>query len=235
MGRTFDNFRKAVRKELQALNSPDIQKVRLAFEAEMSELLKDRIVSAGPDYSLGSKALEFRVQYIFNDMGFQVEPGPIGSYDAIVHPFGDLEPSKPVVIEVKSSKSTSLPREALRQLDDWVFELSGEERARKEGLGGQPTATSIATSGFAIDIYTHPTPHKGVMVFNGQIGQPFEDRSKNWIGENEKDFAQKRDFCIISLECLISWYDGYERDNSVSCSFWEAIHSAAGVLFLYQT
>jgi len=234
MRKTFDSFRKAMREELQALNLPDIQEVLSEFRVELNELLKDHIVSAGPDYKLGGEVLEYRVQYIFDKMGFQIELGPPRLYDAIVRPFEGLYPEKPIVVEVKSSGKVGPSREDLRQLDDWVFELSREEFARKEGLGGGCDSLAWASYGVITKRHTHPNPHKGVLVFNGPIGQLFENRSENWLGEGEKEFAQKRDFCIISLECLISWYNGYQKDNSVNCNFWKVIHSISGILPPYH-
>jgi hypothetical protein len=101
-------------------------------------------------------------------------------------------------------------------------------------LGGIDDFLALATHGVFTSKYFHPTPHKGVMIFNGPIGQSFENRQKDWLGTNEKAFAQKRDFCIISLECLISWYNSYQKDNSISSDFWKAIHSTAGILPFYS-
>ncbi|MBI4701993.1 MAG: hypothetical protein HY744_12720 [Deltaproteobacteria bacterium] len=45
-----------------------------------------------------------------------------------------------------------------------MFELSGEEEARKHGLGGGVDPLAVATGGFASQRRHHPTPHKGVML-----------------------------------------------------------------------
>jgi hypothetical protein len=84
MREKYSNFRKAVQKELRALSSPDMQEILSVFETEISNLVRTGVVSLGPDYLLGSDALEFRVLDIFSKMGFEVEEGPPGSHDAII-------------------------------------------------------------------------------------------------------------------------------------------------------
>ena len=151
--------------------------------------------------------------------------------------FEGLELENPIVLEIKSSNKASGPSIAeLRELDDWVFELSGEEFARKEGLGGGCDPLAVSSYGMVTERHTHPSPHKGVMVFNGPREKKFQERQeKDILVSDQKDFVFKRNICIISLECLISWYDEYQINNSVNSNFWEIIHSTVGVLPLYNT
>jgi hypothetical protein len=231
MEREYTGFRQAIRKSLKNMESPDVSKVRSVFEAELRGMLLSGIVSFGSEYKLRDDDLEAYVLYVFRNMGFQPQEGDPGEWDLVVSPFDEsLEPQKPVVIEVKSSGKKSPTLDNLRQLDDWVFDLSGEEEARKKGLGGQATLTSIATRGLYIDTYHHPSPHKGVMVFNGPSGQSFEVRYRDWLEERQRKFAQKRNFCIISLECLISWYGKCISERAVVRDFWESIHSTCGIM-----
>lgn len=234
MSGKFDNFQRAIREELLKLDRPDLQEVLSSSEKTIKKLSEEGIVSFGPDYKLGGGALEFRVKDIFTKMGFDTESGPIGLHDAIIKPFDGLDPTKPIVVEIKSSKSPSPSRDDLRQLDDWVFELSGEEKARKYGLGDGTDATALSTHGLVVERQYHPSPHKGVMVFNGPLGQTFEKRSSNWLGENEKIFAKKRSFCMISLECLLSWHNEYQRNTAIINDFWSAMHFTDGVLSFHD-
>ncbi len=130
MNRIFDNFRKAIEKELSELNSLELEKVLSVFQNEINKLLGKGVIPIGPDYNLSGIALEYRVKDIFRKMGFDVKSGPPKLYDAIICPSAKLKIKKSIVLEIKLSKSVSPTRTDLRQLDDWVFELSGEEIAR---------------------------------------------------------------------------------------------------------
>ena len=225
----FNSFRKAIKSELQKLDSPNYLEVWAVFGKEIDSLSKVGIVSLGNDCHLTGEALEFRVRQILEKMGFEVEEGRPNLEDIVVKS-DDLEPNKPLVIEVKSSKSPSPKRENLRQLDDWVFDLSGEDMARKEGLGGGFDFKAMAFGGMLSERHSHPTPHKGVMLFNGPVGLSFEERPTQWLGHNEEEFSIKRNFCIISFKCLLNWLDAYKKDETVKNVFWKLIHATAGVL-----
>ena len=104
--------------------------------------------------------------------------------DFVVKSPFDYEPSKPIVLEVKSSRKQHISRDQLRQLDDWVFELSGEQEARKYGLQGKGGIDTLAFVSHGMVTREsrpryHPTPHKGVFIFNGPVGTPFNKRNKN--------------------------------------------------------
>ena len=227
MDENFKNFRTLIREELAKVESPSYEAVDMAFKREMELLLKDGIVRLRPEHTLGKFALEYYVKDVFANLGFPVESGPLNLYDAIIKPMPGFSPNMPLVLEIKSSKEPSPTRNNLRQLDDWVFELSGEEIARKGKLKWRGDRLRAR---YANPTVRHPTPHKGVMVFNGPIGQPFLDRSNNWLGENERIFAEKRYFCIMSLYCLISWHDKCIDNQSLIQDFWRIIQMTAGVM-----
>lgn len=230
MGGKYGSFRKAIRQELQELKLPKMGEVQKALDKELRELLRDGVVSPGPLCKLGGKDLEIYVRHIFDDMGFKVELKKCdeSKWDGIIHPSKELKPRKPIVLEVKSCDKKSPKMDDLRQLDDWVFQLSGEEEARKKNLGGK-VVTMVNGVGVAL-AQVHPTPHKGVMVFNGQLGVPFKGRESDWLESNQSEFVQLRDFCIISLECLICWYEQCKEDDIIVQDFWSNIHSTVGIL-----
>lgn len=168
-------------------------------------------------------------------MGFQPEKGKKGSWDILIRPPGNLAPKKPVVVEVKSrEKKGNYPlMDDLRQLDDWVFQLSGAEEARKKNMGGKIVTTVSGVSGALAKVY--PSLHKGVMVFNGPTEIPFKKRLEilplpQDIKDNRAEFARSRNICIILLECLLSWYNDWQNDESIKSDFWKAIHSTCGIL-----
>ena len=183
----------------------------------IDSLIDDDRLLFGPDHQLGGRWLESRVRCIFREMGFTVEKGPVGFYDAVVKPPGGWKPADPLVVEIKSGKSPSPAREDLRQLDDWGFELSGEEAVRK---GKAVAPGNIITQGLGGSRYSHPTPHKGIMIYNGPLGKCFADRSPGdgWLGANEKEFAEKRAFCIASLPCVLEWFTVHQKERTaVDC------------------
>jgi len=227
---TIDDFKELLRKGIRDLMASDFEGIESSFWDVIEELIDAGELDTGPDHKLGGRFLEAKVRSIFRRMGFSVDRGPAGLHDATIEPPEDVEPQKPLVIEVKSSRNTTPTRTDLRQLDDWVFELSGEERARKHGLGGGPSGESLASGGVITPIRRHPSPHKGIMVFNGPVGVPFEKRPGIWLGANEKEFAEKRDFCITRFEILLAWGEAVKGDPSQAAKLWKAMHACAGEL-----
>ncbi len=133
-------------------------------------------------------------------------------------------------VEVKSSQKPHVSRDNLRQLDDRVFDLAGEVKARKEGLGGGLDPLALVTQGLASRKKRHPTPHKGVMIFNGPVGLDFSERRSICFDENDREFIEKRNFCIISLDVLIDYVKAFEKDEAIRFILWENIHKTAGML-----
>jgi hypothetical protein len=228
----YSGFRKVIKQELQKLKLPEMREVRKALDKELRELLRDGVVYPGPFHKLGGKDLEIYVRHIFDDMGFKVELKKCdeSKWDGIILPFTGLGPQKPMVLEVKSSDKKSPKMDDLRQLDDWVFQLSGEEKARKGKLPGGIPVTTVNGVTAAFGWMGHPEPYKGVFVFNGQLGVPFKNRVSDWLEQNQSEFIQLRDFCIISLECLICWYEQCKENDTIAQYFWSNIHSTCGVL-----
>lgn len=165
--------------------------------------------------------LEIRVQQLFESVGFDIRPGREGKEDFVITAKGNDTPTDNLVVEVKSGKKRPIDLDDLRQLDDWVFDLSGEEQARKHGLGGGYDISVEFYDGYTSTQH-HPTPHKGIMIFNGPIGKPFPERSDPILHPNQLEFAHKRNFCVIGLEDLV---DLIEQDRT---HLWETIHSTVG-------
>ena len=152
------------------------------IETILESLSETGALTLGHDKDLTGKALEIRIRLLFEKMGFDVVKGRSSMEDFIIKPPLDTQISDPLVLEVKSSQKPNLSRDNLRQLDDWVFDLSGEEKARKEGLGGGVDPLAMVTQGLASRKKRHPTPHKGVLIFNGPVGIDFSVRSKGLQG-----------------------------------------------------
>jgi hypothetical protein len=161
-------------------------------------------LSLGPDKDLTGMSLELRVLQLFNQINLNISEGRPGQEDFVVIPEPDDENKDNIVIEVKSARSPNPKIDDLRQLDDWVFDLSGEEEARKHGLGGGLDTTAMVTRGLMSSKKRHPTPHKGVLIFNGPVGTPFEERVSPILNPNQIDFVEKRNFCVVGLNNLIT-------------------------------
>ncbi len=185
-------------------------------------LQKKGLLSLGDDKDLGGLILEIRVQQLFESVEFDIRPGREGKEDFVITAREDDTPTDSLVVEVKSGKNRPIDLKDLRQLDDWVFDLSGEEQARKHGLGGGIDGLALVTQGLATSKKHHPTPHKGVMIFNGPIGKPFSERSGQILHANQVAFSCKRNFCVIGLEDLISLI---EQGRT---SLWTTLHSTEG-------
>jgi hypothetical protein len=209
---------------LQILQNENKMTVKLAeayFKDEIIKLQMGGYLALECDESLGGLSLELRVFQLFSDKGFDIDWGRPDKEDFLVRPNASMS-GHPLVIEVKSSKSPRPKLDNLRQLDDWVFSLSGEEQARKDGLGGGVDSVAIALDGYMTSKQYHPSPHKGVLVFNGSLGISFDQRSRPLLDGNTKDFAEMRNFCVISLDDLI------ELLRSDEVSAWNAIHETVG-------
>lgn len=187
---------------LNASNNLVFDKAEKFLKQQLEELQKAGKLLLSPDHTLTGSSLELRVDHLLRDAGLPVERGRDSMEDFVVKLQNEKSIFEAVVIEVKSAKNSQPALDDLRQLDDWVFDLSGEETARKHGLGGRDVL-AMATDGHLTTLRKHPSPHKGVFVFNGQVGKPFDERTRLILPNNQLEFAIKRNFCIISLDRLI--------------------------------
>ena len=183
------------------------------------------------DFRLTKTPLEERVRELLEMCGFAVARGRHQREDWVVTTPADWPPNLPIAVEVKSmqpeeprgersvSAGASPTRTHLRQLDDYIFDLSGEKAHRKRGvtawanplirdtvIGGQ-VYSSTSTAGAVGYPVTPPKSHKGLLVFNGPADTPFMERPEQWLRKSAAEFARERSFCVIALEDLISWSD----------------------------
>lgn len=170
--------------------------------AQLKLLQQNGDLGLGADKDLTGISLELRVQQLFKQVGLNIVEGRPGQEDFVIIANNDDEYKDNIAIEVKSSRSPNPKLDDLRQLDDWVFDLSGEEKARKHGLGGGMDPLAMATSGMINRPKRHPTPHKGILIFNGPIGTPFEQRIAPILHPNQVGFVEKRNFCVIGIDKL---------------------------------
>lgn len=225
-----NKLRTAIRTVIEGMHQPLLDDIQKAMGDEIATLRTEGLISLREDKDLGDFSLELRVNEVFKSMGFSIQRGRTGMEDYVVAPLEEAEPQRPLVIEVKSSRKPTIGRDELRQIDDWVFDLSGEELARKHGLGDGRDTRAIMTHGQFVSRKFHPTPHKGVLIFNGPIGIPFSERGGSCLNANDEDFVRKRNLCIIPFGVLIQYLDRFFSNANVATEFWTLIHATAGVL-----
>jgi hypothetical protein len=212
----------AIKDFLSTAGISDVTSARKVLDRELRALQKNGDLVLESDECLSGFSLELRVQRLFEAAGFAISEGRPGMEDFVVGPNEEDGKKDNLVLEVKSSRSAQPSLDDLRQLDDWVFDLSGEETARKKGLGGGPDVLAMSTGGMLSRPKRHPTPHKGILIFNGPISIPFADRPPQLLHPNQLEFAMKRNFCIIGLDRLT------ELLKSERQSVWETLHNTVG-------
>jgi hypothetical protein len=172
-----ENLRAALRE--LAAGIPYSQAAAL-LEAELERLVDQRMPGLGLDELLTGTPLEIRVEQLFVSAGFAVKRGRPSREDFVINLPEGAKTLDPCVIEVKSHhKDRAVKWDDLRQLDDWVFDLSGEDVARKEGLRGGPSAGPLQPLR-----HRHPSPQKGILVFNGPL-LPFDQRPPSCVGHRQ--------------------------------------------------
>ena len=230
MAENYDAFRKSIRVAVSKVREPNLKAILDAFNSELQSLADSGVVTLGEDHDLSGMGLEIRTKLLLKTIGYDVRRGRDGMEDLVIDPDETLSPAKPICIEVKSSRSPQVSRDNLRQLDDWVFDLSGEELARKKGLGGGIDPLALVTEGMATRKQHHPSAHKGVMVFNGPVGVPFNERGSECVSANGMEFVIKRDFCIIPLDVLVTYAKHSGSAGGIRRQLWARIHSTSGIL-----
>ena len=226
----YDNVIAALKRYVASRPDLSLNEVAKSLLAEINQIAEDGGLSLGSDKDLTGDALEIRVRLLLRSIGLAVSRGRPGLEDLIITAPVSARTRRPLVVEVKSDRKPSVKRDDLRQLDDWVFDLSGEEVARKEGLGGGIDAVAMVTGGMMTGTHHHPSPHKGVFVFNAPIGVPFEDRKGNAIGPDEVAFAAKRGFCLVPFGTLMAKIEAVKRRTITLDVLWEQIQACEGEL-----
>jgi len=185
----------------------------------------------GNDKDLVGVSLEIRVFHLLTNIGFSPTRGRAGFEDFIVPVPNGVKIKRPLVIEVKSDRKPYIQRDDLRQLDDWVFDLSKEDVARKSGLGGGIDPMAMLSHGMVSTKHSHPSPHKGVLIFNGPVGQPFTSRVDSPLSNDERQFAEKRNFCVITFGHLVELEDSVRTGRASLTEIWDKIHATEGEFF----
>jgi hypothetical protein len=213
-------------------NNPSLKldDMRDAIKLKLWELAEDGQLSLGLDHWLTGDNLEIRVHLLFQEMGFAINRGRPGLEDFVVTPPSGAKTALPLVIEVKSERKPQISRDNLRQLDDWVFDLSQEDVARKNGLGRGFNALAFISDGLIASATFHPNRHKGVLIINAPLSIAFGQRGVDPLASDELAFAVKRNFCVITIQELVAIADAVRDNSKDNLEIWEAIHRKCGIL-----
>ena len=225
-----DDLLEALESHIKSKPGEELAVVSRAIQQELRRLAELGLLSLGADKNLTGESLEVRVFLLFKAMGITITRGRIGFEDFVAKPPSGATTNLPLVIEVKSDRKPSVKRKDLRQLDDWVFDLSQEEVARKKGLGGGPDGLSIGTGGWFTSTHHHPTPHKGLLVFNAPVGVAFDQRKSAPLSEDVLAFVQKRNFCVIPIQELTAIEAAIREKRYSVLAVWKALHETCGIL-----
>lgn len=227
---SIDNF---LDDELEKYNDISFEDLESWFEKKMEKLVNEGKVFYRHDEYLGGNALEIKVRHILKQIGLKISFEKNIDCDGIIKHNDGFIVKKPIVLEIKSGKSNFPSRTQLRQLDDYIFELSGEEKARKEGFGesGLKYDPLYNIYGHGLVKKTklyHPTPHKGLMIYNNTEGTFFKENFLFELGFNEKEFCIKRDICVLSYKEFLDISKLIMEDKMQIEDFWNLIHKTVG-------
>lgn len=223
-------LKEAVKQYVQKQKNSVYDSISSSIEEALVELADEGFLELDPDYRLTGKSLEIRVKKVLEEVGFTIRSSREGFEDFIIIPPENTNTRDPIVLEVKSSRQPQIKREDLRQLDDWVFDLSNEHKARKHGLGGGGDLLSYASGGVFTSINRRPSPHKGVMIFNGPVSTQFDQRRTSCLAANDIEFVEKRNFCVVPFESLLTFVSMIRDYTSTEVELWEKLHECIGVL-----
>lgn len=226
----LEPLRAAISKTVADLPSNEFTALHDAITEILKDLAKEGQVILSKDYTLHGPALEVRVEQLCRCMGFRIRRGRPGLEDFCVDHPPEVECEDPLVLEVKASKDPWPSIDDLRQLDDWVFDLSGESVIRKRRAPPKGKNIAYMTAGLAPGPDRHPSPHKGVMVFNGPLGTPFDQRLQPCLCPGHQAFVEKRGFCVIPFGGLVGLSEYYARGASSIGRLWNMMHATNGIL-----
>jgi len=135
-------------------------------------------------------------------------------------------PSCRMVLEIKSSRKWGSLKD-LRQLDDWVYQVSGEEELRK---GNAIDFEAIASGGtLSISGRVAGRRHKGVLVFN-PIGRPLSKALAPDWETGHVQFAENRAMCMMTFQQLVYLVSCVARGEADAEWMLKAIDSTQGAL-----
>lgn len=231
----IDDLEKVFDSQIGSSDEVFLEDLKLWFDKKLESLVNKGKLRFKDDRYLGGLALEIRVRNSFSDIGFNVTQVNKIDCDGLLVPNNDFEIKNPIVFEIKSGKSLAPSRTELRQLDDYIFELSGEEKARKEGLGKEgihydPLANLFGHNLVKGKKYFHPTPQKGCMIFNNVEGTHFLEPSIFELGFNELEFVKKRNICVMTFRTLLYLTSKVKHNELSLTEFWNMIQKTEGVL-----
>ena len=220
---------KIIKKEPDA----NLIKIDKYYHDVSQEFIKKRKLGVGvADNKLKGKWLEWKVYEIFEDMGIDIildENDETHDGIIIFETKGSDFPVLKFVLEIKGhDKGGARIGDDLRQLDDWVFRVSGEEKARKERVLVSEPTWSYGESRQGPGYFQHPDPHKGLFILNHDIKNEPADRCAPFAS-NEINFSESRNHCLIDFLSFLKLYDKWKGDLYTLEDILLALYKTVGV------
>jgi len=205
---------KCLHKIIESEQDATFIKIDKCYQDVSKEFIKKGKLDVGEaDHKLKGKRLEWKVYEIFEDMGIDVildENDETHDGIIIFETKGSDFPALKFVLEIKGHDKGGARIEDLRQLDDWVFRVSGEEKARKERVLVAEPIWSYGESRVGPGYFQHPDPHKGLFILNHDIKNEPADRCAPF-GSNEIRFSESRNHCLIDFLVFLQLYDKWKE------------------------
>ena len=228
MKRIIENCVLRIMKENPNENAMGIDR---EFNKVLKEFIKDKNVDYGvPDEALTGKYLEWKINEIFKEMGANLTTEETAiAHDGIIvyHGLKDKDLILKFVLEIKSHKKHGAIIDDLRELDDWVFCVSGEEKARKERIYVCEAHWILGQPAEAGGYFQHPDPHKGVLILNHDTKNKVDDRCVPF-GPSAIAFAETRNFCLIDFPTFLSLYERWRKNLCSLGGILTAIYKSVG-------
>lgn len=220
----------AIASHVEASGDSDYHSLRNTFDSALLELAEQGVVRLQNDHLLGGKELEIRSLKLFQGLGLNAEWGRPLKEDILIDAPNFADYPVQFVLEVKGRKNSTPEMSDLRQLDDWIFDLSGESGFRQAGME-KPQRNALALWKGAVQPRArHPSPVKGVMIYNGEKGTAFDQRSPFDLPDNQLEFVRKRHICVISFASLVAWETACLKSEMTVEEFWQKMKDCRGIL-----
>lgn len=103
-------------------------------------------------------------------------------------------------VEIKSTTKQVVDKKGLRQVRDWVEDLSDAEK-----------------------------DYKGLFIVSNEVNKEPSKRSSSFLPDNLIEYAKKQEIAVISVKTLFNIYNATKDDASLTDKFFKGLYSQNGV------
>lgn len=148
------------------------------------------------------KPLEKSIERVLKSMGASIENDDENNTENAADCSFSYD-SAHFAVEIKSTSKQMVDKNGLRQVRDWVEDLSdvGKE-------------------------------YKGLLIVSNEIGKKPDERSDNYLPENLIKYAISQEIAVISVKTLFEAYLKSKNDNKYAGIFFGKLHEKSGIIKL---